>query len=77
MIHEVLVEDEPYETLESIARRCGRSVAEIVGDLVAQHFGASRAGAGKGLGAIEGIVDDPAAAELDHDAVIYGAAKPR
>lgn len=74
---EVLVEDAPYDTLESIARRCGRTVAEIVGDLVAQHFGPERAGAGKSLSSIEGIVDDPGAAELDHDAILYGATKPR
>jgi hypothetical protein len=36
-----------------------------------------RAMAGKSLDSIEGIVDDPGAAELDHDAVLYGAAKPR
>ena len=74
---EVLVEDAPYNTIESIARRCGRSVAEIVGDLVAQHFSPERAGAGKSLDSIEGLVDDSGAAELDHDAVLYGAAKPR
>jgi hypothetical protein len=74
---EVLVDDAPYETLELIARRCGRTVAEIVADFLAQHFGPERTGTGKTLGSIEGIVDDPGASKLDHDAVLYGAAKPR
>lgn len=72
---ELIVDDAPYEALESIARRRGRSVAEIVADLVMQHLGSGRPAAERSLADIEGIVDDPGASALDLDAVIYGAGK--
>jgi hypothetical protein len=71
---EVVVEDAPYEALESIALRRGRSVAEVVRDLLMQQLGSVASAPRRRLADMEGIFDDPSGA-ADHDVVLYGGSK--
>jgi hypothetical protein len=75
---EVLMDDAPYEALEAMARRCRRSVAEMVEELVMQHLPLGGTPPPRSLADIAGIVDDAGAATVDPDTLLYGGgARPR
>ncbi|MFT3773888.1 MAG: hypothetical protein QM820_51625 [Minicystis sp.] len=69
------MDDAPYEALEALAQECGRSVAEIVGDLVRQYVAPGASPPRRSLSDIEGIVEDAGASGVDPDVILYGASK--
>ena len=68
---QVLIEEWHYEFLRSLAERQGRSVSEILREMLnreLQHKSASRKG---GIEEIEGLFDDTRVSAKDHDRLLY------
>jgi hypothetical protein len=70
---QILLEEWQFEMLKAKAQREGKSVSELVREILAEAFGARRPSASKrGLSGIAGIVRDPGLSGRDHDEVLYG-----
>ena len=71
---QILLDVWQYAALEARAQREGRSISEILRELVSSRLGPSDSSAGD-LVAIEGVGEDRGAYGRDHDRLLYG--KPR
>lgn len=71
---QVLIEEWQYQTLKSEAEREGKSVSELIRDMLTDRFRRRRK---DGLDDLDGIVSDPKTKGKDHDLHLYGARKPR
>jgi hypothetical protein len=68
---EVLLEDWQHEALEELARRTGKSISDVLQEILLAHL---RAVSDKrGLRSIQGIGADPDATGEAHDRFLYGA----
>lgn len=68
---EVLLEDWQHEALEELARRTGKSISDLLQEILIAHL---RAVSGKkGLKSIQGIGTDPEATGEAHDQFLYGS----
>lgn len=67
---QVILEEWQYQALRSLAERKGRSVSELLRDILTKHLRPRPSK--KGLSAIEGIVSDPTVRGDAHDEVLYG-----
>ena len=70
---QILIEEWQYDTLKAEAERRGKSISEIVRELLSDRFD-RKPGKG-GLTTITGIVDDPKTSGKHHDSYLYGARK--
>ena len=68
---QVLIDDWQYAALKARAEREGRSLSEILRELIAAQLSQQKS-AGNNLSAIEGIGEDRAAYGRDHDQHLYG-----
>ncbi|MBI1731546.1 MAG: ribbon-helix-helix protein, CopG family [Gammaproteobacteria bacterium] len=73
---QILLDDWQYAALKARAQREGRSMSEMLRELLATQLGRPDA-AGSGLSAIEGIGEDRAACGRDHDRFLYGKVSRR
>lgn len=71
---QILLDDWQYAALKARAQREGRSMSEMLRELLTAQLGSPNRSAGS-LAAIEGIGEDRAAYGRDHDRFLYG--KPR
>lgn len=70
------LEDWQYEALKSLAERQGRSISDIVREVLTKHLRDGRKKRGRqGLKAIEGIGQNPDVCGRDHDLYLYGFRK--
>lgn len=68
---QVVLEDWQHEALEDMSRRTGKSISDLLRDILSEHLrGASQR---KGLKKIAGIGADPEATGEEHDRFLYGA----
>ena len=70
---QILLEDWQYDTLRQEAERQGKSISELVRNLLSERY--SNRMAKPGLGKITGIVSDPQSSGKDHDVYLYDAKK--
>lgn len=71
---QILLEEWQYQTLKSEADREGKSVSELIRDMLTKRFRRRRK---DGLDELDGIVSDPNTSGKDHDLHLYGTRKPR
>lgn len=71
---QILIEEWQYQTLKSEADRKGKSISELIRDMLTERFRRRRR---DGLEELDGIVSDPQTSGRDHDLFLYGATKPR
>lgn len=71
---QILIEEWQHQELKSMAERQGRSVSEIVREILADRFKSRRRRKSR-LEDIQGIISDPNLSGRDHDRIIYGLAK--
>lgn len=75
---QVMLEDSQYVALRERARRNGKSMGEIIRELLSREasLGAERIlKESEGLYALEGALSDGAMAAKDHDSILYGKRK--
>lgn len=65
------LEDWQYQALKSLSERSGRSISDVVREILANHLDRSRKSNPKKLRSISGFLSDPDAAGRDHDRVLY------
>ena len=70
---QVILEEWQYEALRSLSERSGRSVSDLLREILTKHL--SPPPAKKGLKSIEGIVSDDSVRGAAHDEVLYGLKK--
>ena len=68
---QILIDDWQYVALKARAEREGRSMSDILRELIAAQLGAQKS-TGNDLAAIAGIGEDPASYGRDHDHFLYG-----
>jgi plasmid stability protein len=68
---QIILEDWQYQSLRARAEQEGRSISELVRDILRSALG-QPPGRDKRLDAIEGIGEDPAAHGRAHDNFLYG-----
>lgn len=72
---QVLLEEQQYIILRNRAQREGKSLGELIRDLIAVGLQASqRTGrrGGQSLSSLKGLIDDPDFDAKDHDSALYG-----
>ena len=70
---QVLLEEWQYEMLRTRAEREGRSIGDLVREILSRAFTEPREErTQRGLSAIAGIVHEPGLSGRDHDDAIYG-----
>lgn len=69
---QLLIEDWHYQRLKARAEREGRSLSDLMREILDQQLQSPSSPAGEGLRAIEGLGADPDVAGRDHDRVLYG-----
>ncbi|MGA9750192.1 MAG: ribbon-helix-helix protein, CopG family [Acidobacteriota bacterium] len=72
---QIILDDAQYVALREKARRTGKSMGQLIRELLAQQFepGAKpRRGKASGLAKMTGILKDPGFGGEDHDDVLYG-----
>lgn len=74
---QLLLEPWQYEALKSLSEREGRSISELVREVLSAYLDAKRSRRRGRLEDIEGFFDDPGTAGRDHDVHLYGAARKR
>ena len=75
---QILLEEWQYEMLKARSEREGRSVSDIVREVLSAALGARRAPASqRALATIAGLVNEPGTSGRDHDDVIYGPKRKR
>lgn len=72
---QILIEEWQYQTLRSEADRVGKSVSELIRDMLTDRFRRRRRK--DGLDDLDGIVSEPKTTGKDHDLHLYGTRKPR
>ncbi|MCZ7649400.1 MAG: hypothetical protein M5U26_29775 [Planctomycetota bacterium] len=72
---QVLIEEWQHEVLKARAEREGKSVSELLRELLDREFAGSKKSGAKGLRAIKGIFSDPQVRGRDHDRILYGKGK--
>ena len=70
---QILLEELQYETLRSRAEREGRSLSDLVRELLRVALEDSGSRTSSRLGAMEGVGEDAASTGEDHDRYLYGA----
>ncbi|TAN48833.1 MAG: hypothetical protein EPN21_13865 [Methylococcaceae bacterium] len=70
---QLTLEDWQYEVLRTQAESEQRSIADIVGEILARQLAGNSELAKQRLMAMEGIGTDASACGRDHDAFLYGA----
>lgn len=68
---QILLDDWQYEALKARAQREGRSMSELLRQMLDTHLGKSGARARR-LDDIRGVGEDRAARGRDHDRFLYG-----
>ena len=68
---QLLLEEWQYEALKSLSDCHGRSVSEIVREILGRHLQKRQQGATGKLGKLEGVADDPSDLGEDHDTHLY------
>lgn len=71
---QLLFEDDQYLDLRRQAAREGRSMGDLVREIVAAGLAArrQRSGAGGGLGELRGLIEDADGVARAHDEALYG-----
>jgi plasmid stability protein len=69
---QIILEDWQHQALRARAEQEGRSMSDVVRELITK---ALKPPARSALDAVAGIGEDPAAYGRDHDAFLYGAPK--
>ncbi len=72
---QLLLEEWQYEALKARAERSGRSLSDVVREILAAHLAPSQP-AEDPLFALDSVFDDPGVSGADHDAFLYGSRKP-
>lgn len=75
---QVMLEESQYVALRERARRSGKSMGEIIRELLSREasLGPGRTlKESEGLFALEGALNDGAMAAKDHDTILYGRRK--
>jgi plasmid stability protein len=72
---QIILEDWQHQALQARAAQEGRSMSDLVRELIDK--GLQTSSARSALDAVAGIGEDPAAHGRDHDAFLYGAPKKR
>lgn len=67
---QILIEEWQYDTLRAEAERLGKSISEIIRDILSDRY--HRKPVKSRLAAITGIVADDKTAGKDHDEYLYG-----
>lgn len=73
---QILLDDWQYAALKARAQLEGRSMSEVLRDLLSAQLGATHSVA-RELAAIEGIGNDRRASGRDHDRILYGKTRRR
>ncbi|MFQ5667879.1 MAG: hypothetical protein ACE5I7_15810 [Candidatus Binatia bacterium] len=68
---QILLEEWQYEALKSVSEQKGRSVSDLVREILTRHLRASGRRAKDPLSRIEGAANDAAAYGRTHDEVLY------
>ena len=75
---QILLEEWQYEMLRAKAEREGRSMSEILRDVLGAALGGKRRPSDqRALDSLAGIVNEPGASGRDHDEVLYGPRRSR
>jgi len=72
---QVLLEEQQYVVLRNRAQREGRSLGELIRELIEVGLRASQQPGGKpaqGIASLRGLLDDPGFEAKDHDRTLYG-----
>ena len=69
---QVLIENWQYEALKAKAAKDGRSISELLREILTQHLGGETGVERPGLADIEGLANDPGASGREHDDFLYG-----
>jgi Ribbon-helix-helix protein, copG family len=67
---QVILEDWQHDALEDLAKRTGKSISDLLRDILSEHLRGSTER--RGLKKIEGIGADPEATGEAHDRFLYG-----
>ena len=75
---QILLEEWQYEMLKAKAEREGRSMSEILRDVLGAALGGKRRPADqRALDSVAGLVNEPGLSGRDHDEVLYGPRRTR
>ncbi|MFN0206923.1 MAG: ribbon-helix-helix protein, CopG family [Planctomycetota bacterium] len=74
---QILLDPWQFETLRSMAERTGKSISELVREILNDRLRPLAKNKGSDLDAIEGIANDAGASGRNHDALLYAGVKPR
>ncbi len=69
---QLLLEEWQHLQLKTMAEREGRSLSDLVREILTRHLQAKRSRSHRGLAAIEGAGADSRASGRDHDRFLYG-----
>jgi predicted DNA-binding ribbon-helix-helix protein len=72
---QITLEDAQYLTLREQARRTGKSMGQLIREMLQRELGLqtkSRRKRSSGLTKLQGILDDPGFGGEDHDEILYG-----
>lgn len=70
---QIVLEDWQHEALKSLAERKGKSISEVVREILSEQLEEFRRSSKTGLMRIEGLGHAPDVAGRDHDTYLYGA----
>jgi hypothetical protein len=69
---QLLLDDGQYQTLKSLADAQGRSLSDLVREIVAAHLKGQPARAARRLSEIAGVAEGPPDGAAEHDHYLYG-----
>lgn len=72
---QITLEDSQYVTLRERARRTGKSMGQLIREMLNQELEAkpkARKGHASGLAKLAGVLNDPGFGGKDHDEALYG-----
>jgi len=72
---QITLEDSQYVTLRERARRTGKSMGQLIREMLNQELEAkpkARKGCTSGLSKLAGVISDPGFGGQDHDEILYG-----
>lgn len=72
---QILLEEQQYIVLRNRAQREGKSLGELIRDLIEIGLRASqqpKGRPGQGIASLRGLIDDPGLEAKDHDRTLYG-----
>jgi hypothetical protein len=72
---QVLLEEWQVQQLRSMSERQGRSVSELLREILTRELRESKGRKKGGLEEIAGIISDPKLSGRDHDEILYGRRK--